>query len=268
MAAMFIAPNVTVDDANKKFQPLVSIATNATGGAVLYTTSAYGNFMEWWKAFFQTGALAQVGGNVEVASRLLPRELAEEHPEEVARIALSLGVATKYVCFFFSSPLEHLSNACRILIRFFFFFSKSSVAGGAVSRVDPESTGLNPSWRKAIAQVFIGETWKEGADSATILAARERLKQGTDVLDKLTKDSGSYLNEVRTISIILATSPRTLNFVKRQGSLYERDFKKSYFGSHYPKLKKIKETYDPSSLFVVASGVGSDEWDAELRCRK
>ena len=55
---------------------------------------------------------------------------------------------------------------------------------------------------------------------------------------------------------------------KRQGSLYERDFKKSYFGSHYPKLKKIKEKYDPSSLFVVASGVGSDEWDAELRCRK
>ena len=122
MAAMFIAPNVTVDDANKKFQPLVSIATNATGGAVLYTTSAYGSFLEWWKAFFQTGALAQVGGNVEVASRLLPRELAEEHPEEVARIALSLGVATKYVYFFISSPLEHLSNACRILIRFFFFF--------------------------------------------------------------------------------------------------------------------------------------------------
>ena len=61
MAAMFIAPNVTVDDANKKFQPLVSIATNATGGAVLYTTSAYGSFMEWWKAFFQTGASAGWG---------------------------------------------------------------------------------------------------------------------------------------------------------------------------------------------------------------
>ena len=115
--------------------------------------------------------------------------------------------------------------------------------------------------------MFITESWEEGADSATILAARERLKQRTDELDKLTKDSGSYLNEVRTISY--STKPsRILNFEMRQGSLYERDFKKSYFGSHYPELQKIKERYDPSSLFVVASGVGSDEWDAELRCRK
>jgi len=127
---------------------------------------------------------------------------------------------------------------------------------------------LNPSWRKAISQVYITETWEEGANSTTILAARERLKQGTDVLDTLTKDSGSYLNEVRTINIIFAKPPRILKFVNRQGSIYERDFKKSYFGSHYPKLKTIKEKYDPSSLFVVASGVGSDEWDAELRCPK
>jgi hypothetical protein len=108
MGAMFIAPNVTVDDANKRLEPLVSIATNATGGAVLYTTSAYGSFMEWWKPYSQLEVPGQVGGNVEIASRLLPRELAKERPEEVARIALSLGVATKYVYLFFPSPLEHL----------------------------------------------------------------------------------------------------------------------------------------------------------------
>jgi len=111
MAAIFIAPNVTVDDANKRVEPLVSYATNATGGAVLYTTRAYGSFMEWWKPYSQSEVPGQVGGNVEVASRLLPRELAKERPEEVARIALSLGVATKYVHhFFFLPPL----NTCRI----------------------------------------------------------------------------------------------------------------------------------------------------------
>ena len=107
MGAMFIAPNVTVDDANKKFEPLVSFAMNATGGAVLYTTSAYGSFMEWWKESFRSAALGEVGGYVEIASRLLPRELAKERPEEVARIALSLGVTTKYVY----SPFL---NTCRI----------------------------------------------------------------------------------------------------------------------------------------------------------
>ena len=85
-----------------------------------------------------------------------------------------------------------------MLIDFFVF--QSSVAGGAVSRVDPESTGLNPSWRKAIAEVYFTVSWEEGADAATILAAREELKNGTDILDQLTTDSGSYLNEVRTTS--------------------------------------------------------------------
>ena len=94
----------------------------------------------------------------------------------------------------------------------FYSFFQSSVAGGAVSRVDPESTGLNPSWRKAIAEVLTGVSWEEGANSTTILAAIERLKQRTDVLDKLTKDSGSYLNEVRTI-LYFTKPPRILNFV-------------------------------------------------------
>ena len=100
---MFTAPNITVDDANKKFEPLVSFAMNATGGAVSYTTPEYGSFMEWWKTTFDTGASGVVGGSVLVASRLLPWELAKEHPEEVARIALSLGVSTKYV-YLSSSP--------------------------------------------------------------------------------------------------------------------------------------------------------------------
>ena len=61
---------------------------------------------------------------------------------------------------------------------------------------------------------YITESWEEGADSAAILAARERLKQGTDVLDKLTKDSGSYLNEVRTI-LYFTKPPRIQKFVIR-----------------------------------------------------
>ena len=36
---------------------------------------------------------------------------------------------------------------------------------------------------------------------------------------------------------------------------------------HYDKLEWIKNKYDPTSLFVVASGVGSDKWDEQLVCR-
>lgn len=53
-----------------------------------------------------------------------------------------------------------------------------------------------------------------------------------------------------------------------QASLFEPDFKHSFFGSHYDALRDIKRVYDPIDLFVVAEGVGSDEWDKELRCRR
>ncbi|KAJ3500014.1 hypothetical protein NLJ89_g9982 [Agrocybe chaxingu] len=121
------------------------------------------------------------------------------------------------------------------------------VAGGVVRSVDPSLTGLNPSWRKAIGQFTVGVGWPEGASGSEILRQRSILKQNTDVLDKIMTDSGSYLNE---------------------GSLYERDFRKAYFGSHYSKLRSIKRRYDAGSLFVVPSGVGSDEWDIDSQCRR
>ena len=49
--------------------------------------------------------------------------------------------------------------------------------------------------------------------------------------------------------------------------LYERDFKAAFFGSHYERLKQIKNKYDSEGLFVVAGGVGSDDWDGSLNCR-
>ena len=42
----------------------------------------------------------------------------------------------------------------------------------------------------------------------------------------------------------------------------------TFFGSHYSKLKAIKNVYDPIDLFVVTEGVGSEDWDASLNCRR
>jgi hypothetical protein len=40
----------------------------------------------------------------------------------------------------------------------------------------------------------------------------------------------------------------------------------TFFGSHYSDLRAIKAQYDPQGLFVVASGVGSEDWDGSLNC--
>ena len=79
----------------------------------------------------------------------------------------------------------------------FYVFFFSSVAGGAVSLVDPDSTGLNPSWRNALSEVYIFVLWPEGSTTDIIFERIGQLERATLIIDELTTDSGSYLNEVK-----------------------------------------------------------------------
>lgn len=65
-----------------------------------------------------------------------------------------------------------------------------------MSRIDPDSTGLNPSWRKALSEIIITALWPEGSTTDIIAQQIDQMKQSTLTLDQLTTDSGSYLNEV------------------------------------------------------------------------
>lgn len=73
---------------------------------------------------------------------------------------------------------------------------RSFVTGGQVSRVDPDSVGLNPAWRNSLAYITLGTTWQEGANEATINAARQGLIQDMKTLEAIAPDSGAYFNEV------------------------------------------------------------------------
>ncbi|KAI0749530.1 FAD-binding domain-containing protein [Daedaleopsis nitida] len=120
------------------------------------------------------------------------------------------------------------------------------VCGGETTKIDPDSAAVNPAWRKAVVHVVGATVWAEGATAGTINQLREGLKTQTAKLRALAPDSGAYFNEA---------------------SLYEPDFRQSFFGSHYEKLRKIKAKYDPIDLFVVVEGVGSEEWSKDLNCR-
>ncbi|KAF9458246.1 hypothetical protein BDZ94DRAFT_1284944 [Collybia nuda] len=214
----FVAHNVTVTDASTALEPFLSSARNATGGGPLFqsVTLPYDSFYTFYLETFITDG--EVGTNMELGSRLLPHDLSKQNPEKVAEIMLAIpqGVGINFV------------------------------AGGAVSKVDPETTGLHPDWRKAIALVFFIEGWVDGTPASDIQAARARIRNGLDTLDGLAPGSATYFNEA---------------------SLYEKNPQKTFFGSHYKKLKDIKDKYDPMGLFIVASGVSSEDWDGSLNCR-
>ena len=66
-----------------------------------------------------------------------------------------------------------------------------------MSRVDPESMGLNPVWRNSLVYVGLGTSWQDGANPTEIEAARQLLIQDMKTLEGIAPDSGAYLNEVR-----------------------------------------------------------------------
>ena len=61
-------------------------------------------------------------------------------------------------------------------------------------------------------------------------------------LRKVVPEPGSYLAET---------------------SYFERNWQKSFWGSNYPRLRQIKNKYDPDGLFFVHHGVGSEDWSAD-----
>lgn len=81
----------------------------------------------------------------------------------------------------------------------------------------------------------------------------------------LTPDDGAYLNEVSPAR--LTPDRACLLTPLQQASLFEINWQETFFGSHYSTLKAIKDKYDPKRLFVVAEGVGSEDWNKNLTCR-
>lgn len=213
-----VASNVSVAEANATFSMFIDQVRAVVGNPedIQVQFQPFSSFYEAYLAFYS--GTGEVGGITEMVSRLLSSKMARDQPEVVAKTVLSIVGGVRL----------------------------SFVAGGAVSKVDPDSSGLNPAWREAVALVITGISWEEGTTSSQINRLRQGAAANLDVLDRVSVDSGTYFNEA---------------------SLYEKDFKKTFFGSHYPRLKDIKRKYDQDDIFLVAEGVGSDDWDKSLNCR-
>ncbi|KAH7921694.1 FAD-binding domain-containing protein [Leucogyrophana mollusca] len=211
-----VKPNGTEAQANETFSPFLSFAQNLTAQGLTsqWYTLGYDSWYELYTLYFS--GVGQVGGNIMLGSRLIPRETLDNQSGELSDILFPNGLTWNFV------------------------------AGGEVSRISPDSAGVNPAWRKAIVHVTFGIDWPLGATSEEIDGLIEGLKAEEKALHDLTPESGAYFNEA---------------------SLFEEDWQYTFFGTHYPRLKAIKDKYDPYRLFVVAEGVGSEEWDSELNCR-
>ena len=72
--------------------------------------------------------------------------------------------------------------------------------------------------------------------------SRERVHGSMNELRTLAPNGGSYVSE---------------------SNFFEKDWPHSYWGSNYARLASVKKKYDPTGLFFVHNGVGSEEWSAD-----
>ncbi|TAJ85853.1 FAD-binding oxidoreductase [Reyranella sp.] len=48
-----------------------------------------------------------------------------------------------------------------------------------------------------------------------------------------------------------------------ESNYFEADWQQAFWGANYPRLRAVKQKYDPNGLFFVHHGVGSEAWSAD-----
>jgi len=121
------------------------------------------------------------------------------------------------------------------------------VAGGQVAlNAGLVNSSLNPSWRQALGQNVVHVDW---SDQASFSEQQQLQTYLTDVmmpqLAAVEPNMGAYTNEANA---------------------NEPDWQSVFWGSNYPGLLQVKNTWDPAGLFRCNRCVGSERWDATGNC--
>ncbi len=128
-------------------------------------------------------------------------------------------------------------------------FNKGLGGAPADAIVATNDTATNPAVLDAFALAIIadgegGYPGVRGHEPDTVAArkSREDIHRSMNELRSLVPHGGAYVSE---------------------SNYFEEDWQHAYWGSNYPRLASIKRKYDPSGLFFVHNGVGSEQWSAD-----
>ncbi|CAE6367063.1 unnamed protein product [Rhizoctonia solani] len=211
LIVLWIHPNSSsLQHTNNTLQPIYNWIDANNGTQAQIVTSSHPTFYDMFNTYIRDES---IGAPIWFGTRLVSRDTFSRNSKELV----------KYIW----------GDGKRLGASF------SIIGGGAISKFDPESTGLNPQWRKdAIVSWTFGGGWAANASAEEI----EQIKTDTTrIVQRFGKvaglDDAAYFNEADPL---------------------EPQWKKSFFGSHYDRLLKIKQDVDPKGLFTCNRCVGSD----------
>ncbi|XP_024523703.1 uncharacterized FAD-linked oxidoreductase ARB_02478 [Selaginella moellendorffii] len=215
----FVLPNGTVAEAQAAFAPLVSyVDKNPELLVINNTVTSHDTFVQW-----QDGVLCAV------------------NPVLCTDATGTSGLfATRFMPkkIFQESPAVLTDTLMRVLFeRNFSPIFGLFVFGGAASSVQGRNNALSAVWREALWHVLIVRTWNESTSVEERYQFSRSLTSANGLFRSITPGGGCYKNE---------------------GDYFEPYWEESFFGEKYSTLKAIKESVDPTGLFLCWKCVGSE----------
>jgi hypothetical protein len=108
-----------------------------------------------------------------------------------------------------------------------------------------EQTSINPAVFDNVAFITVG-AWVQGKypgidghepDAKVSRAQYDGVMTASEFIHKATPGGGSYSNE---------------------GNYFQKDWQTEFWGDNYARLLRVKKKYDPTNMFTVHKGVGSE----------
>ena len=108
---------------------------------------------------------------------------------------------------------------------------------------DNPDNAVNPAWRQNVLFAMQSVRWEPEDSVEQVWEARREFTFGDmQRWRDISPGAGGYLAESERL---------------------EPNFGQAFFGTNYPKLLTLKQKYDPTELFWVSTGVGSEGWQVE-----
>ena len=129
-------------------------------------------------------------------------------------------------------------------------FNKGLAGAPAEEVAAAKDTATNPAVLDAFALAIIaggGPPAFPGipGHEPDLTVARQHAREIGNSMDEMLKvvtNAGAYVSE---------------------SDFFERSWQQSFWGVNYPRLVAVKKRYDPTNLFFVHHGVGSEDWSAD-----
>ncbi len=129
-------------------------------------------------------------------------------------------------------------------------FNKGLAGAPADAVAAARDTATNPAATEAFALAISAA---EGPPAFAGIAGHEPdLAKARDNAGRVTAAMG----ELRKLV------PRHGAYVS-ESDYFEADWQGAFWGKNYPRLRTVKDRYDPNGLFFVHHGVGSEDWSPD-----